>query len=394
MRPRSLLVLTHELPPLGGGAGRAMARLCEALAARGLDIEIWTQSPGVAARPAFPFRVRYFATGRKAQFQTHVPSILLYAARIFLAGVALLAPGRRRPDLIFSNTALPTGCVGALLASILRVPHAIWYHGADVHQNRREGAGPFYRAALRLAWLRTDLHCFVSRGLLSLAEGYGGLRAPARVLPLFGDHLALSGTKTPAVPAAATASASSPAGRMFLFTGRLEAVKRPFLFLDAVESLIAGGALPADVAFRMVGGGDLFDPLRRRIEGGSLASRVSLDPPIPGASMGALYAAAHALVLTSAVEGYPLTILEAARCGVPSLGADTLGINEEIEDGKTGLLFASGDAAACAKAILRLLTEEGLRDRLGANARAAAAAMTSGKSADLFLEMLEREIPG
>ena len=36
MRPRSILVLTHELPPLGGGAGRAMARLCEALQARGL----------------------------------------------------------------------------------------------------------------------------------------------------------------------------------------------------------------------------------------------------------------------------------------------------------------------------------------------------------------------
>lgn len=386
MRPRAVLVLTHELPPLGGGAGRAMAGLCAALAARGLDIEVWTQSPGAGVRPDFPFRVRYFATGRKGQFQTHVPSILLFAARILLAGLAgrfrrAGRPDRPRPDLIFSNTALPTGCVGAFLAFVLRVPHAIWYHGADVHQNRREGAGPLYRAALRLAWLRTHLHCFVSRGLLALAEGYGGLRAPPRVLPLFADHLA-------APPGAGPSS-----GRMFLFTGRLEAVKRPFLFLDAVESLLAGGALPADVAFRMVGGGELFEPLRRRIEGGPLAARVTLEPPLPGASMGVLYGAAHALVLTSVVEGYPLTILEAALCGVPSLGADTLGIHEEIEDGRTGLLFPPGDAAACAAAILRILCEPGLRDRLGANARAAASAMTSERSAGLFLEMLERDIP-
>jgi glycosyltransferase involved in cell wall biosynthesis len=368
MNPRSMLVLTHELPPLGGGAGRAMAQLCAALGELGIGIEVWTQKPPAAARRDFPFRVRYFATGRTVQFQTNVATILIYAARILFSGLML---GKRKPDLILSNTAIPTGCVGAFLGRMLGAPHVIWYHGADVHGNRTRGAGLAYRLMLKAAWRNTALHCFVSKGLLAMAEGYGGMRTPRMVLPLFADHVA------PGEPAV-------PAVRDFLFAGRLEKVKDPFLFLRAIGMLKDGGRLPADVRFRIVGGGALFAPLRDRIRASGLASLVSLEPPVPGDAMGRIYGEAYALVLTSVVEGYPLTILEAARCGVPSLGPDTLGINEELENGRTGLLFAPYDAGACAAAMLRLLDDGELRASLGRNARAAALGMSSRKSAALF----------
>lgn len=376
MNPRSILVLTHELPPLGGGAGRAMAQLCLALGEQGTDIEVWTQKPPAAARREFPFRVRYFATGRSAQFQTNIPAILLYSARILLSGLRL---GRGKPDLILSNTAIPAGCIGALLGRILGVPHAIWYHGADVHGNRSEGAGLLYRLLLKAAWKHTALHCFVSRGLLAMAEGYGDMKAPRMVLPLYADHI---------VPG----DSAGQAERVFLFTGRLEKVKNPFLFLRAIEHLRERELLPADVRFRMVGGGALFAPLRNRIDASGLAALVSLEPPVSGESMGRIYAGAYALVLTSVVEGFPLTILEAALCGVPSIGSDTLGINEEIEDGRTGLLFPQDDFVACALAIRRLAGDRGLREDLGRNAQAAARDLSSGKSASLFVEMVRKHI--
>lgn len=376
MKPRTVLVLSHELPPLGGGAGRALAQLCAALAERGLEVTVWTQAPPAGRRLAFPFRVRSFATGRSAQFQTSIPTIALWALRVLLA-----APGLRgaKPDLILSNTGIPAGCVGALLGRLLGVPHAVWYHGAEIHGNRPEGAGALYRALLRLSWRHTALHGFVSGGLLRMAEGFGGLAAPRFVLPLFADHVA---------PAAVL----RPEGRTFLFAGRLEAVKDPFLFLAAIALLNSGGHLPGDVRFRIVGGGDLFGPVRARIEELGLGGLVSLEPPVPGDAMGAIYAASHALVLTSVVEGFPLTILEAALCGVPSVGPDTLGVNEEIEDGRTGLLFARGDAGACAAALRRLIEDECLRDELGANAREAAAALSSRRSAGMLLEMVERHV--
>ncbi len=395
MTLRSILVLTHELPPLGGGAGRAMAQLCQALRERGVDITVWTQQPPAAVRMDFPFRVRYFATGRTAQFQTHIPSMLIYSARILFSGLWIgLRSGtagghaRERPDLILSNTAIPAGCIGALLGRFLRVPHAIWYHGADIHGNRAEGAGLLYRFLLKAAWRNTALHCFVSLGLLRMAEGYGGMRSPGMVLPLFSDPIA---PEAPAAPGAgASGAADSRPGRVFLFTGRLEKVKDPLLFLRAIAHLKLGNLLPADAGFRIVGGGALFGTVRRAIDAAGLADLVSLEPPVPGAAMGRIYGQAFALVLTSVVEGFPLTILEAGLCGVPAIGSDTLGINEEIGDGRTGLLFARNDHEACARAILRLLGETGLRDELGRNARNAALALTSARSAALFLEAADR----
>lgn len=376
MRPRSILVLTHELPPLGGGAGRAMGQLCTALVARGVAVEVWTQKPPVVPRDGFPFAVRYFATGRRLQFQTNIPAILLYCARALFAGLALR---RGRFDFILSNTGVPTGFLGALLALKLKAPHAIWYHGADVHGNSPAGAGMAYRLALKAAWSRTDLHCFVSKGLLAMAEGYGlaGRAAPRMVLPLFADHV------RPLEP-------EIGATRTFLFAGRLEAVKDPYLLLRAVLLLEQSGGLPVDVRFRILGGGDLFDAIGARIRAVGLSARVTLEGPVSGDAMARAYAGAYALVLTSVVEGFPLTILEAALCGVPSVGPDTLGVNEEIEDGRTGLLFPRGDAGACAKAILRLLGEAGLRDDLGSNARATARESSSAKTAGMLLAAAER----
>jgi D-inositol-3-phosphate glycosyltransferase len=397
MLPRSILVLTHELPPLGGGAGRAMRSLCAALAERGIEIEAWTQKPPSPYLPGYPFRVRFFATGRSLRFQTSPATILVFCARVLWAG---LRNRKRRPDLVFSNTGVPTGAVGALLARIYGTPHAIWYHGADVHQNRRAGAGWAYRLALKAAWSRADLHGFVARGLLEMAEAYGGMRGERMVLPLFGDH---PGAPGPGAPAAATGrnpvrapSGAGPDGalarssRVFLFAGRLEAVKDPFLFLSAIGWLRASGRLPSDVRFRIVGGGALYAPLRRRILAEGLSPLVSLEPPVPGEAMPAVYAGSFALVLTSVAEGYPLTVLEAALHGVPAAGPDTLGVNEEIEDGATGLLFARDDAESCGRALLRLLEEEGLRDRLGAAAREKAKGLSPGRTADLFLEALRR----
>ncbi len=384
MKSRSLLVLTHELPPLGGGAGRAIAQLCAALGALGFDIEVWTQAPAAGPRMDFPFRVKYFATGRKAQFQTNIPSILLYSLRTFLRGIF---HRRFRPDAIFSNTAIPTGCVGACLGRFLGVPNIIWYHGADVHENRSAGARALYRLMLKAAWRHTALHCFVGAGLMRMAESYGGLTAPRMVLPLFADHV---------VPIAAPASVpayivdTAPtqgvkrARRVFLFAGRLEPVKKPFLFLDAIAWLAEQKRLPSDAGFRILGGGSLYHPLRKKIASLGLNAWVSLEPAVSGQAMAQVYAEAYALVLTSEVEGFPLTILEAGLCGVPSIGSDTLGINEEIEDGLTGLLFPKDDAVACARAMLRVLEEEGLRDQLGGHAQAAAAGLSSRKSAELF----------
>ena len=377
MDPKSILVLSHELPPFGGGAGRAVAELCAALTRRNVAITLWTQRPPPGKEQHFPFSVRYFATGRKAQFQTSAVSIVLYTVQVLFYGLIMR---RNRPDLIFSSIAIPAGLAGAVLSRFLKIPHVIWYHGAEVHGNRREGAGPFFRFLLRCAWKSTDLHCFVSQGLLTMAETFGTMRCPREILPLFADYI---------VPWNVPVRKE----KVFLFAGRLEKVKNPFLFLDVVELIRSQCLLPKDVRFKIVGGGSLFPALRRRIDTTALAAVVSIHAPFPGESMSALYSSAYVVVLTSVVEGYSLMVLESAMCGVPSIGPDTLGVNEAITDGETGILFAENDRMSCAKAILALAKDTSLRDRLGGNARSAACGLSAGHSAAIFLDMVRKHIP-
>ncbi len=56
-----------------------------------------------------------------------------------------------------------------------------------------------------------------------------------------------------------------------------------------------------------------------------------------------LYAVCDACVTTSCIEGLPFNVMEAMACGLPVIASNIKGHRELVEDGKTGLLFESGN---------------------------------------------------
>lgn len=80
-------------------------------------------------------------------------------------------------------------------------------------------------------------------------------------------------------------------------------------------------------------------------------------------------AAADAFVLPSAIEGSPLTLLEAMSMGLPCVAADVGAVAEALRHGETGLLVNGEKAGDFADACARLLREPELGPRLGAAAR-------------------------
>jgi glycosyltransferase involved in cell wall biosynthesis len=68
-------------------------------------------------------------------------------------------------------------------------------------------------------------------------------------------------------------------------------------------------------------------------------------------------------------EGFPLSILEAMRAGLPVVASSVGGVGESVSDGETGYLVPRGDVEVLRDRIGRLLTSAELRSRLGANAR-------------------------
>lgn len=71
-------------------------------------------------------------------------------------------------------------------------------------------------------------------------------------------------------------------------------------------------------------------------------------------------------VMSSVTEGLGSTVLDAMAMKLPVAGTDAGGIPEAVVHGETGLLVPAGDARALAGAIVRLLKDKPLRDRMGA----------------------------
>jgi rhamnosyl/mannosyltransferase len=89
--------------------------------------------------------------------------------------------------------------------------------------------------------------------------------------------------------------------------------------------------------------------------------------------LAALYHACDIFVLPSvtSAEAFGVVQLEAMACGRPVVStALKSGVPWVNRHGETGLVVAPGDATALRNAIVQLIRDVGLRDRLGANARA------------------------
>jgi glycosyltransferase involved in cell wall biosynthesis len=82
-----------------------------------------------------------------------------------------------------------------------------------------------------------------------------------------------------------------------------------------------------------------------------------------------LYQSFDLFVLPSHREGFPLSAMEAAACGLPVVATDIRGCRQVVDDGHTGLLVRPHDAEALAQAITALAADPACRQAMGRAAR-------------------------
>ena len=145
-----------------------------------------------------------------------------------------------------------------------------------------------------------------------------------------------------------------------LFVGRLTAVKRPDRLIEAMALVLEQRPY---AVLAVAGEGDLLEETRR------LAEPLGASVRFLGwqSDITALYAAADCMVLTSDNEGMPVTLIEAAMAGVPSVTTDVGSACEVVLDGVTGLVVEP-EASAVAEGLIRMFDDD-LRNRMGEAAR-------------------------
>jgi glycosyltransferase involved in cell wall biosynthesis len=87
------------------------------------------------------------------------------------------------------------------------------------------------------------------------------------------------------------------------------------------------------------------------------------------ADLACVYAAADVFVLPSLEDNLPNTMLEAMSCGTPVVAFRTGGVPDVISHGVTGMLAPLGDTRALGEAILTVVLDGGITQRMSAACR-------------------------
>jgi phosphatidylinositol alpha-1,6-mannosyltransferase len=163
-----------------------------------------------------------------------------------------------------------------------------------------------------------------------------------------------------------------PRGRVILTVGRLEASEA----YKGVDHLIA--ALPPllkmfpDVHLVVVGEGSDLPRLQSLAQASGAPDHVHFLPFIAHDELPNAYDHCEIFAMPSRGEGFGIVFIEAMARGRPVIGGAHGGTPEIIDDGVSGYLIPYGDVAQLTDRLQRLLSNDFLRQEMGAQALAKA----------------------
>ncbi|MDH4176089.1 MAG: glycosyltransferase family 4 protein [Thermoleophilia bacterium] len=266
---------------------------------------------------------------------------------------------RRRPDAVLVQGA-PETALALLGRRLSRVPSAVILdlHGDPRAPTRLYGSplrrllAPLADALSRYAVRHADgvrtLSPFTSRVVRELGVEPAGEFVAFMDLETFSERPPAPLPETP----------------QLLFVGVLERYKAVDVIADAWRR--AAPRVPS-ARLHLVGEGTMRAVPEALVA--ELPGRVRWTPRLTTPDVAAAMDDSTALVLASRSEGLPRIAVEAFCRGRAVLGARAGGIPDIVVDGENGLLVPGEDPDALADAMVRLLTERGLAERLGAGAR-------------------------
>jgi glycosyltransferase involved in cell wall biosynthesis len=265
-----------------------------------------------------------------------------------------------RPDAVLAQGAQEAAlCV--LGRTLARVPTKVLadLHGDPAAPTRlygspwRKALAPFADALARYGLRRSD-------GVRTISAYTSGLVRDVGVEPTteFAAFMDLE-------PFLATEPVPLPERPVALFVGVLERYKAVDVLADAWR--LAAPRIP-EATLHVVGRGTLREVPEKLVA--DLPAQARWTESLPTAEVARALDASTVLVLPSRSEGLGRVVVEAFCRGRGVVGSRVGGIPDIVDDGATGLLVPPGDPSALADALVRILSDRALAERLGAAAHA------------------------
>lgn len=371
---------------IGGPSIQAIA-LSERLAARGFDTRLLHGRLGTGEGD-----MRYRLTTPDVARQLTALRREIAPVHDAIALVQILDTLRDfRPQVLHTHMA-KAGTIGRVAASIynrtagrdqpVRVVHT--YHGHVLEGYFSPAKTRTFLGVERLLARATDRLVAISPRIEQelVADYRIGRPDQYRVIPLGFDLERMTSIGDAERRAARTALALSPDAHVILTAGRLTAIKRHDLFLEAAR-LIADR--DAHAVFLVAGDGELRSALEAQAHALGIADRVQFLGW--RRDLDTLYAASDVFLLTSRNEGTPVALIESLAAAIPGVSTDVGGVRDVIDSDRVGLVAPFGDARALADHVIALVADPDRRRRMGEQGRLT---VTARYGIDRLTDQVER----
>jgi phosphatidylinositol alpha-1,6-mannosyltransferase len=348
MKQKSILIPAYDFKPLLGGVANYGHELAVQFSKCARVHVVSRKLPGMEE---FDRNLPYQITRIRAPYSA-LGSYPLFAQEI------RRIIRRDPPDVIFSLMWFPDAAACRLAMRPAAIPYFVAAHGTEVFDDYsslersirtvllRKLRGRVFRGASKVF----PVSHYTRRAILDQAPGH-----PEKVVTV-NNGVNAGIFKTTAVPSAVELKYGSPGEKILLTVTRLY----PYKGVDRMlESLPAIAREIPDIKYLIVGEGPDRPRLEQLTSRLGLQSRVQFLGRLELSEIVQLYNLADLFVLLSRedppdVEGFGLVFLEAAACGLPSVGGRSGGIPDAIDHGKTGWLVDPRNTEEIATTIIDL----------------------------------------
>ncbi len=358
-----IAIFSLAYAPLVGGAELATAHIAQRLADR-FSFSCFTHRFNPAWAPQETMegvsvvrvgrgkggfaKLRYILLAWRAAERVHreKPFTAIWAIMAAYAGVAALLFKLRHPS----------------------IPFILTLQEGDTEKHILKRVGVFY-PLWRKIFERADHVQAISAYLADFARRHGA-RCPVEVVANGVDVERFKATSDPEQLRHGAGKRQEGKTSVIITTSRLVRKNGVDILLRAFAELVASPT--DDCSYRLVIAGDGPEEKDLKTLAGELgiSGRVNFAGHVAPDDIPALLARADVFVRPSRSEGLGSSFLEAMAAGVPVIGTRVGGIPDFLTDRQTGLFAAADDFHDVAQKMRAVLSDDALRQRIIANARA------------------------
>ena len=410
--PRRVATVSVHTSPLdqpgAGDAGGMNVYICEVakrLAARGVEVEIFTRATSSDLPPRVELTdgvtVRHITAGPyEGLDKNELPAQLCAFTSGVLRVEALHEPGYF--DLVHSHYWL-SGQVGWLAKERWGVPLVHSMHTMARVKNTALADGDTPEPNAR-AIGEAQVVAEADRLVASTVDEADAL------IRLYGADPDKVVTVAPGVDLGVFAPGNRAAARarlgldhdavVLLFVGRIQPLKAPDVLLRAAAQMVARDPQLRDRLRVVVVGGPsgtgLAEPEQQQKLAGALgiADLTQFERPVHQERLADFYRAADVTVVPSYTESFGLVAVESQACGTPVVAASVGGLRTAVADGTSGLLVPGHDPADYAAAIAGLVDDPGRQAALARGAVRHASGFGWEVTADRVFEVYADAVSG